>query len=157
MYSFSIGTVRRGRGRGWRGRAVRRDGAAVAEAQLSEAEAANSRRGGAPLTKEEWDEISRERQVERERQKFVRQCEGLEAQVKDVTSELAERNRSAEALRTTVRESQKDMQDLTRDVEARGEKEAGCGGQAVKRGGAESDDELDGSEGFAGSWSSLIV
>ena len=64
-------------------------------------------------------------EVERERQKFVRQCEGLEAQVKDVTSELAERNRSAEALRTTVRESQKDMQDLTRDVEARGEKEAG--------------------------------
>jgi len=45
--------------------------AAVAEAQLSEAEAANSRRGGAPLTKEEWDEIRRERQVERERQSQV--------------------------------------------------------------------------------------
>ena len=39
------------------------------KAQLSESEAsASSRRGGAPLTKEEWDEIRRERQVERERQ-----------------------------------------------------------------------------------------
>ena len=62
-------------------------------------------------------------EVEQERHNFVQQCEALEEQVRALTAELGERNKSVEALQATVRKSQESMQDLARDIEGRSEKE----------------------------------